>query len=184
MNRKIRIITEGEFDSDLLKRLLLTHSVNGAKFEFTVAGGFSYAISLARSILMMGQTTLILVLDTDTLELQGIEEKKALVESYLNASVYSENFKLILARPEFEIIFFEDKKLLEKMLGKTISQEVWELAKSSPRKNLEYLMGIPRKKLLSKITDEQIRLLHKSSLVREIIDFSNKSLKHNHKKVA
>ena len=169
----IRVITEGQFDTDLLKKILPKKTTGGHSFEFTPASGFSYAMALARSILIMGGSSIILVLDTDSVDPQKVAEKKSFVGSYLNASVYQENFKLELVEPELEIIFFENKTLLEKIIGASISTEAWDLARFSPKKHLEYLSGLSREEILNKLTEEDIQLLQNSSVIKDIMQFAD-----------
>jgi hypothetical protein len=174
MKSKITIITEGQFDSELLKRILPISTNSGLEFDIVPASGFSYAMSLAKSILIVGGT-LLLVLDTDSHDEKTIAEKKSFVNSYLNAPFYTNNLKLVWAVPELEIIFFEKRKILERIFNKPISEDVWALAGSSPKKTLEYLLGKEknRQSIIEMLVDDDIKILRETTLISEIIDFSN-----------
>ena len=169
MNSKAAyIITEGKFDSDLIKRLLPDLTDHPENIGVLTAHGYSSALSIVQSVLLETQRPVLLIVDADKMR---IREKKAFIEQYVKINGLT--CQIIVAEPELEILFFANKDVLERALQKPISDEVWTLAELSPRRGIELLTGQSRE-LASRqlLENEGVRQrIEQTSLVNEIRSF-------------
>jgi hypothetical protein len=172
INKKILIVTEGESDAQLLRELLPENKLKD--FSILPADGFSSALSKVKSLLIQNKGPILFLLDSDTTDKDRIEEKKEFVDTYINSKYYNGLLKTIWAIPEFEIIFFDKKNLMEDQLNKTISDDVWELAKISPKNTLERIFNLNHNSLVSLLENNQLlkNSLKESKIIKEILDFS------------
>lgn len=167
------IVTEGQLDSALISQLLPDLTDKPESVKVITGQGYSSALALAQSVLFQtGQPALLLV-DADTNDLRRVKEKQEFIEEYIKVGTASK-FKVLLAVPTLEAIFFEDKTrdALESVIGKSISDEVWELAKLSPKQALSIITGRPDTSFAQLLTNETLRQrVEDTSLIKEIRHF-------------
>jgi 5S rRNA maturation endonuclease (ribonuclease M5) len=176
MEREIIIVTEGEFDAEVLEKLL-----EGKRFEFNYkilpASGYSSALSKVKSLLTFRDKKIILLLDTDSTYETEMREKKEFVNSYINTNFNKEYFKVFWAEPELEVIFL-NKKFLTHLPHQKVSNEIIKneeflnVARDSPRKTLENLFNTSREELIGLLSNKEIRdEFYKEGLIKEIVDY-------------
>ncbi|MCU0433376.1 MAG: hypothetical protein MUC87_07990 [Bacteroidia bacterium] len=174
MNKDITIITEGEFDAKVLNRLLKDKKF-AIRYEILSANGYSSALSKVKSLMTFRNKKIILLLDTDTIEKNEIEQKKDFVNSYVNSSLSKDNFKVFWAIPEFEIIFLDNKKFLEKLTPKKFTKDLLEVAKVSPKRTLESISNKRREQYIALLDKKEIRdEFFRTGLIMEIYDYLKK----------
>lgn len=166
------ILTEGKTDIEILKRLLPQSLVEDIKF---VAGEGQYGVrSLASSLLATRSTPVAIVLDADTENENQIYEKSDLVNYLLHRASPGIPYKVILAVPEIEVIFLEDKSLIEKIANRSFNDLEWKFAKSQPKRFLLEVFGKDTpvfEKIFSNISDEEIQILQQHPLIQDLIKF-------------
>lgn len=108
------IITKGQFDAELLQKVLQDEIVGNSRFISSM--GYSSAISKAKSIAIRLKQPIFLVLDSDTAEHNESEEKKEQIEYIFKSLGKSDQVNVFLFEPEIEVIFFESKKVQGKLL--------------------------------------------------------------------
>lgn len=167
------IVTEGDFESELLKKVLPENLKKD--IEIVPAGGVSATKSLARSLIVRRQVPVAVVIDSDSLVPDLVQERRSDIQEILESVAVNTPVKVILAVPQIETIFFHDSVLLFRILGYSPSQEALNelltLAASQPRQTLELLLTYSRTQMLEKLTEEDIKLLRKTPVIQEIICF-------------
>lgn len=170
MEQKTYIITEGEFDSALLKQILPDITTHNQAVGVIAARGYSSALAIARSVLLQTGQPALLLIDADTNDLSRIKEKQSFIEDYVRINGLS--CKVILAVPELEILFFDNKGALEDVLQKEISEDYWNLALLSPRKALEELTGDSREAANRLLSDRRFKdQVERTPIINEIKSF-------------
>lgn len=173
----VTVIAEGGFDARVLDVLLHKVNLPGTDFNVLESTGYSSALSTANTLLSLNYDKVILVLDSDSVSEADIEERKDFVDSYINGKFYRDRIKTVWAVPSFEIIFFQNKLLLEQILNKNIADDFWELGKSSPKKALELITGQKREFLLELLKNKMLKdEMLKSSLIVEMLDFAKSTM--------
>ncbi|ABA23860.1 hypothetical protein Ava_4261 [Trichormus variabilis ATCC 29413] len=166
------IIAEGYRDIEILQKLLPKNLTQDIQF---IAGESSYrARSLASSLLATRNTPVALVLDADTDNESQILERHDLINYTLNQASPGIPYQIFFAVPEIEIIFLQDKSLIEKIAQRQFNDLEWQLAQSKPKEFLEILFGKGEqinKIIFDHITEEEIKILQQHPLIQAIMAF-------------
>jgi hypothetical protein len=166
------IVLESNKNQEILEKLLPKNLIQDVKI---VVGNSQYEVrSLASSLLATRNTPVILILDADTDNESQVFEKRDLVNYLLRRAAATTPFQVSLAIPEIEIIFLQNKPLIEKIAQRQFSDLEWQLAQSKPKEFLETVLGKQtsiNEKIFSNINDEEIKILQQHPLIQEIITF-------------
>lgn len=103
---KTNFVVEGVFD-----QLVLVHALRAANRtpgRIVVAGGHHRLAPLAISMLARWPEPLILLADADTTDVDTIEAHQHELEAELSWVSGAPDFRVVLAAPEIEAVFFED----------------------------------------------------------------------------
>lgn len=162
------IITEGKLDAELIKAILPGLTENPEKIAILAAPGYSAALSIAESVLIQTQRPVLLVIDADTIDELRIREKKTFIQQYVR--INGMTCQVAFAVPSLEILFFADKSVLENALEKTIPDDVWTLARLSPKQALELLTGKPTEMVIRQLlaNDKVRQKMGQTPLANEI----------------
>lgn len=165
---KIYVVTEGKLEVELLRRVLAPELIENIHFV-TGSGRYS-AQTLASSLLADRQKPVALIVDSDTHNLQKIREQNGFLVEFLGQAATNTRFAVILAVPEIEVILVEDKRVMDRLVGRITSENEHREAKLSPKKTLaRALEGAPLP--LDRLGPEEIRLLREHPLVTELLEF-------------
>lgn len=129
------IVVEGSHHFNILMHLLPDESTQGIKF--VVSGGNNSAPSLSTTLLMEKHIPLVLLLDADTVDEAQVQTRRSTLESLLNRAPPDTPRAVLLAVPEIEGVFLQNKVELERLFSRTISNIEWTLALRSPKVWLE-----------------------------------------------
>jgi hypothetical protein len=166
------IVLEGNRDQEIIQKLLPKHLLQDVKF---VVGNGQYEVrSLASSLLATRNTPVILILDADTDNESQIFEKQDLINYLLRRAAAKTPFQVSLAIPEMEIIFLQNKPLIEKISQRQFNDLEWKFAQSKPKEFLETVLGKEQsinEKIFSNINDDEIKILQQHPLIQEIMEF-------------
>lgn len=174
IKKEVTIVTEGEFDAQILKRLLCEKMPN-VTINILAAMGYSSALSKVKSLLTIRNKNIVLILDADTVDKNEIRQKEDFVNSYVNTNLNKENFKAFWAVPEFEIIFLNNTKFMLELSKKKISKELVEVARLSPKRTLESISKKGRKEYLQLLDNEEIREdFFREGLMKDLFEYLNK----------
>jgi hypothetical protein len=172
-----RLVVEGEFDAQLLQRILEANQARD--FSISAAGGKSTAASFAMSILASRREPVALVLDADTSDQRAVEEQERIYYDLLRSISRTTPFKIFSAVPALEVVLFSDREILSKIAGVPVSDLHVRDAENRPRQVLNALLkkggaqGNPIL-LLQHIDGEAGRRLAKHPLLKSIISFVKK----------
>jgi hypothetical protein len=168
---KAYIITEGPTDTAYLKTFFPDTAGKSESITFLTSFGYSSALSMAQSVPVKTDKPALLILDADTNNPIRVEEKRDFVEQYVHTT-NPDQVKVLLAVPSLEIIFFANKSALELALNKTISDDVWELAKFSPAQALTLLTGKQKNQFIDLLSNELLRQqIAQTPLIQQIKQF-------------
>jgi hypothetical protein len=166
------VVTEGQADADLLRRVLADDLVEDV--EFVVGRGRSAAESLARSILAVKQTPVALIIDTNTTDERSIDEQVDFLRYYLDQGSGSDAFEVIPAVPEIEAVLFHDRSLVERITKQQFSEREWQMAKRHPKESLTASLSDPPagvRHALEELTEEDLDALRRHPLVLKLSEF-------------
>ena len=167
------IVLEGNKNQEIIEKLLPKNLIQDVKI---VVGESQYEVrSLASSLIATRHIPVILILDANTDNESQVFEKRDLVNYYLLRRAAAKTpFQVSLAIPEIEIIFLQNKPLIEKIAQRKFNDLEWQLAQSKPKEFLETVLGKEQsisEKIFSNINDEEIKILQQHPLIQEIIEF-------------
>lgn len=166
------IITEEDFDRDLLQATLPAELINEVGI---VSGGGNYA-SLARSLIVRRKVPVALVLDADCVSEKLLAERQQGVDDLLRMVAGNTPTKVVLVVPEVENLLFTEVSVLSRLLGYDPPQEILASAEYRPEKALQTLLAHSKLvhdkfDLLKRLTEEDLKILQKSSPMQELIRF-------------
>jgi hypothetical protein len=168
------IVCEGERDAQLLKRVLPEELISNV--EVVAAGGLSAVKSLARSLIVRRQSPVAIVADADAMTPEQVEERLKDTEEIVGNIAANTLFRVILAVPALETIFFQDIPLLSRLMGYAPSQDLLSLAVYQPWQALKQLISQSTKyqsqtQLVEQLTNEDLEILRKAPVIQEVIQF-------------
>ncbi len=171
------VVTTEPTEAEIIKKLLPTKTAKNVVF---MSGKESSASrSLAGTILTVKRVPVALVVDTATRDEMVVNEKLDLIRYLLRQNAAGVPFKVVPAIPEIEAVFFEDRNFIERITGRKFSDLEWKFAKLSPKEALTTFLGESKqlhKKILSRMTKEDVRALQKHSLIVELSEFLEAAL--------
>ncbi len=166
------IALEGNKNQEILEKLLPKNLIQDVKI---VVGDSQYQVrSLASSLIATRHIPVILILDANTDNESQIFQKTDLVNYLLRRAAAKTPFQVSLAIPEIEIIFLQNKPLIEKIAQREFNDLEWKFAQSKPKEFLETVLGKEQsmnEKIFSNINDEEIKILQQHPLIQEIMIF-------------
>jgi hypothetical protein len=134
------VVVEGESDAAILAALITPHLAPGA-FHVTAAGGFSPAISLARTYCLDPDVPVALVLDADSVIPEEVRRRRNLVARNLAPYADSDRFMLLFAEPSTEAWLFSGPRATHKLgtAGRTA-----KAANLDAKRQLQRMLGTDR----------------------------------------
>lgn len=135
--RRVYLLVEGPNDEAFLRRVLPDESQSGV--EWINAGGSSGIPSLARTLLVRRKCPLAVVMDSDSVEPDMIEERRESTAELISAADASVPVKVVMAIPEIEGWLLAAPESIERIFGQKMSEEWLALGKSDPRRALRWL---------------------------------------------
>jgi hypothetical protein len=143
------------------------------KYTGYSSSGYSAALAAVHTLLRRPERPrVLLVMDADTFDQDAAMEKADLIYDYLKVR-REPDFKLYMALPSIEILFFLDRDALEDALRVEVSDEMWELGKAAPKKALELIESRYHFDENSLLTEGQIlESISRGELFQTIKNFS------------
>lgn len=170
--KKVCVVTEGQTDIDILKKVLPPKLAK--EVEFVAGGGWSGAQSSAVTILAKRQIPVALVIDADGNDEQTIHEKLDSSRWLLKQAAVQVPFEVLLAVPQIEAVFFQDRPFLEDATNRKFTDLEWKLMKLQPR---ELFADNPTEKsrqlqnILRRLNRDSITKLQTHPLIKSLISF-------------
>jgi hypothetical protein len=152
----------------ILEKLLPNELVQN--IGFIAGSGRSSAHSLTSSILAAKKFPVALVLDADTDNEQAIQEQKEFLHEMLRYVSADIPFEIFFAVPEIEVLFFEERSFIEKLINHKVSNVEWKLARSKPKNYLKDY-NITSETILKILDQGIIETIRKHPLIVGLTDF-------------
>jgi hypothetical protein len=170
-------VVEGKTDELILKKLLPDSLLHDTKI--IVSSGYSAALSITQSLFTLTPLPVSFFFDADTYSDDKVEERKQFINSYLK-KVFANEFLLFPFKPEIEILFFYRKELLENIMSKEISNELWSQGQYQPGKTLIELVGNRNNFIycLEKLSPDIVQELQQNPIIQNIIQQHESSITH------
>jgi hypothetical protein len=170
--KRVYIFVEGPTDANFIRRILPQEVLRDA--EVVPSGGSSGIPSLARSVLVRRKKPIAVVMDSDSLDPDVIEDLQQSTEDLIRAADASIPVKVILTVPEIESWFFAAPEAIERILGMKVPNDLIPLGKRDPAGVLNQLAERCQQKW---DTNKAIGLLkdHDVDLIRALPDVAELS---------
>ena len=171
---KVYVLAEGQTGIAILQRLLQRRV--DTNVEFVSGGGKSSAISLAQSLLVARLQPVAVVMDADSVDIERVREQETIYYDLLKARAMGVPFRVLLAVPAIEFLFFESPGVL-KDLGIKVTERDSIDAKYRPKQALDRLLrqtGTPPHQFIERLPDSAIERLSELPLVKELTEFVQK----------
>jgi hypothetical protein len=178
----VRVMTENEFDKELIESLLARRFGKQARdIDVRAALGKQDAWQGAYSLLAYKPIPTAIIVDADTIDRELTDEQLVDIEYLLGTSAPRHMWLLVLAQPEVEAVFFSDPAMLERIIGRKVSELEIARAALCPRAALQKLLPKPRsghgaKQMLKKLSDSDFEKLLVSETFRPLIEFLHRQL--------
>ena len=169
----LSVVVEGRADADLLRKVLPREDLAGLRF-FAAQGRISLS-TVARNILVHEGESVLVVMDSDTLNRDAAEESRQIVKatiSHVAAHVPLEVFAFV---PGMEVMFFEAPDYLAKRLGRELGQAEISQGLASPKRTITALMNQTEldpglASLVGNIDEEAAAVLRQGAQLAALID--------------
>jgi hypothetical protein len=170
----VSVLTESNFDGMLLTTLLAAERGRDG-VDVGVVKGLSSGYSVARTILAVKRIPVAVVIDADSPEPEVASERQRRAEEVLADIAGGVPFRVIVAVPELEILFFERLDLLHRVFGH-VDRHVFELALLSPRRAIGKLAPdepyeFARFRILRAMDADDVQALRETELIRDLLGF-------------
>jgi hypothetical protein len=165
------IVTEGPLDKKLLQRLLPTELLQ--EVGIVEAGSLSAVTAMARSLAVRHKVPILVVVDSDSVEPRAIAYRRTDINELI-AGIAVKPVEVLLAVPQMEVVFFQDRNLLTQWFGDRLTPEILIRAEFQPRQMLEGLLaGDDRSQveLIEGLSDRQVEFLRQAAVIQEVIGF-------------
>lgn len=139
----VYVFVEGPTDAVFLRRVLPEEVLKDA--ELVIGGGEAGIPSLARTLLVRRRKPIAVLINSDSLAADVIEERKQSIEELIQAADGSIPVKVVAAVPVIEAWFFAVPEAIERVLGEKVSPELVFLGKRDPQGVLQQLAANSKK---------------------------------------
>lgn len=168
------VLTDSEFIAALLLRLITKEDQADVYIK---AFASSTLYSLARTLLLERDRPVAVVVDANTPNPEGIaRERRGAEELLRDVAGGLRPFKVVLAVPEIEAVFFERPEVLRRRFDGAVTDHLLELGQYSARAALRKLAADGdgeklRWEILNSLTDDEVAALRRTDLIREVLEF-------------
>lgn len=166
------LITERSSDAKIL-RMVLPESVL-ASVQLIESESDYGAESQAMSRLAEQRLPVVLVLNARTNDPMAIQQRYADLGGLLRSYGGPTPFKLAIAIPELEVIFFQNRDMVQTLIGKVLTDLEWQFAQKHPQEFLDSLGENETafvEQMLQSLNEENLRAIRQHSLIQEITEF-------------
>jgi hypothetical protein len=170
----ISVLAESNFDGMLLATLLAEEQ-HRDNIEVRVVRNLTAGYSVPRTMLAVERKPVAVVINAQSPEPEAASERKRRAEEVIGDVAAGVPFRVIVAVPELEILFFRRLDLLRRVLT-GVDDHLIELAELSPRRAIAKLTpGEPyeqaRFRILRAMDDDDVKALRETDLIKDLLDF-------------
>jgi hypothetical protein len=172
------IVVEGPSDAAILRAVLPRELLADVKF---INGQGRYgAESMTRKLLMTERLPTVLVVDADADDAAIVQEQQQDLEFLLKQAAAGVSYQILLAVPEIEAVFFQNRDVLEALLGHHLTDLEWHLAQQQPRALLATMPGgssVFVTQTLAQLDDVTRNTISQHPLIKTLSQFLTAQLK-------
>ena len=177
---KAYVVVEGPSDASILQTVIPRELLR--EIILTPGGGRSNIASIARTLLVSRRRPVAVFGDADTIDERLFHERIRSIKELLESVAAGLPTKVILVVPEIEILFFQAPRVLPRLFGDPLPEEVRQMAITQPKKALDCLFKLSRgpnsiADLLHSFDHEELGSLRATPAVKELIEFLRESVK-------
>ncbi|GAB4202734.1 MAG: hypothetical protein Fur006_56540 [Coleofasciculaceae cyanobacterium] len=166
------IVTECASDAAILSEVLPKRVLHNVKF---IDGKSPYgAESMANTLLAAKRLPVVLVINAKTNDELMISERASELNYLLRQASPGIPFKVLIAVPELEVVFFQEREFLEELIGKKLTDLEWQFAQHHPKELLENLSKSSTtfiETTLNALDDQKLQVLRQHPLIGELNEF-------------
>lgn len=166
------VVVEGPTAANLLTRLL-PHELQ-QQTAIVPAGGRTNLTSVARTLLVMKQKPLAVLLDADSVDESAVRQKRLETEELIRAISGGVPFKVFMIVPELEALLFAVPAALERIAGRKLSPDTLALSRYNPRRAILQLGQGPSdiiEQVIHGLTADEVNVIRQVSPIQELIQF-------------
>jgi len=172
------VITAGETDAAIIRRLVAPPAVRGP-VAVIAAAGRSSAVSQARSYLITRPDAVALLVDADTTDVRRASEMKSDLDALLHMIAASSRSEVFMALPSIEAVFFYNRETAMRVFGADYDTEQRVRSEFQPKVVIEGLLRRQGKRysesigeLIDAFGPDQLRQV---PLITNLIAFTRRS---------
>jgi|GEM_PF-4853414 len=168
------IVTECPSDGEILKTLLpksLTQEI-----EFFNSDD---AESVASSLLVSRRLPVVMVTNSQSNHNLTIWEQEDTLKYLMRQAAAGRPFKVLMAIPHVEVVFFQDRELLEGWIDRQLTDLEWHLGRRNPKDLLELLPGGSAQfvaRVLDSLSEVELQVLQQHPLMQDLMTFLERAM--------
>jgi hypothetical protein len=172
---KIFIVVKDETDRDVLRSVLLTEKL--ANVQFVMSKDRRELSSVATTMLVTERAPLALVWDADATHPDVIQDRREWLDALVTRfALRSIPFRIIMAIPSLEAIFFVRPEILESVAGGKLSDRIILIAKYSAKDALEEFGNVCGKPLdareiAASLGPAELDMVREHPIIKELTEF-------------
>jgi hypothetical protein len=167
----LSIVVEGQSDEVVLRRL--SEQLSNCELRFYVSGGRVALATIGRNLLVHQGGSLLIVMDSDTLNPSKAEEERGMARFLLQRFSEPDNCDAFAFVPEMEVLFFEAPAVLIGRLGaKVVTEAVIERGHYLPKDTLGKVLspsGLGKEEFFKSLTSAEMEALRQGPQARKLI---------------
>jgi len=170
------IVVEGQKDEQLIGAVMKAMAAPGS-YEIVLAEGKSDAISVAGTMLTLGEGPVVLAIDADTTSTSLLAEQHSDLRALLNRAAGPDQWRLAFFVPEIEIALVHDEIVAERIFGRPLDEVEQALREVAPKRAFDRLLSSSKRTWLEIV--EQVRtdpelasMVARAPGMHEIVEFA------------
>lgn len=166
------VVVEGRFDRLLVERML--DSLRIQDVEVVEAGGRSAVFAFARSVMRTRRRPVAVIAESDVPKGHGAADPFSDFDYLMKQAAGPVPYRFIRFDPALEVVFFQQPEIIERSIGRPLTEaEHWQ-AKIEPGTLLDELVPGGRRALLERLSGEDLKGLATGTDLHGLFDFLEK----------
>jgi hypothetical protein len=167
MTKRYFVVEWGENGEWIFRMLLSENKLFPLGTKIIATGSYSAALSGIQTLFTHTRLPIYFFFDIGETSCDESENKESFAHNYLKP-LFNNKLYLFSFKPEIEILFFYDKDLLEKIVNRRISDELWQKGQTQPK---AVLLELTDRRLSNlNLTPDIVRELQETPILKGIIN--------------
>lgn len=178
----LSIVVEGARDEELIG-IVMAAVATPDSYQLVLARGKSHAVSVAGTMLTLGDGPVVLAIDADTTNDGLLAEQRSDLRALLNRAANPELWRVVFFVPEIEVVLVHDDVVVQRLFGRRLDEVEQALREVAPKKALERLLSSSRQDwtdIIARLGNEPelATMVGQAPGMREIIEFAQRVVAH------